>query len=144
MGQVPPTPYSHPAVCAHTEHRFFFPIDPDTHILPPESRLSHYKRGSLFYWSASPIFSNGRGEEVGQPGRHAAQGCIQTRSVSTGRHTGSTQLMQHKIESANLQQIMGCFIISTLSPCVIAPLQIWPTHLVVNHLTGRAFIKSPR
>lgn len=79
---------------------------------------------------------------MGQPGRHAAQGCIQAHSGSTGGHTGSTQLTQCKIESANLQQIMGWFIITRLSPCVIAPLQIWPTHLIVNHLTGHTFIKS--
>lgn len=39
---------------------------------------------------------------------------------------------------------MGWFIITRISPCVIAPLQIWPTHLIVNHLTGHAFIKSPQ
>lgn len=44
---------------------FFFPIDPDTHILPPESRLSQSKRGSLFYWSASLLFSDGGGSKWG-------------------------------------------------------------------------------
>lgn len=73
---------------------------------------------------------------MGRPSRRAAQGCIQAHFGSTGRHTGSTQLTQRKIESANLQQIMGWFIITKLSPCVIAPLRNGPTHLVVNHLTS--------
>lgn len=140
-GQVPPTPYTYPAVCVHTEHIFFFPL---TQILIffPQRAASLSLREAHYFTGVPPLFSPME-EEVGQPGRRAAQGCIQAHSGSTGRHTGATQLTQHKIESANLQQIMGWFIITRLSPYVIAPLQIWPTHLIVNHLTGHAFIKSP-
>lgn len=124
-----------------TEHViFFFPIDPDTHILPPESRLSQSKRGSLFYWSASPLFSYGGGSKWGNLLDLLHWGPFKPTVVPRGRHTGPTQLTQRNIESASLQQIMGWFIITRLS--LIAPLQIWPTHLTLNHLT--AFIKSPQ
>lgn len=120
---------------------FFFPL---TQILIffPQRAASLGLREAHYFTGVPPLFSPRR-EEVGQPGRRAAQGCVQAHSGSTGRHTGSTQLPRRKIESASLQQIMGWFIITTLPPRVIAPLQIWPTHLVVNHLTGHAFIKSP-
>lgn len=58
---------------------------------------------------------------MGQPGSRTAQGCVQAHTGSTGRHAGSTQLMQCKTKSANLQKIMSRFIITRLSQSVTAP-----------------------
>ena len=102
---------------------FFFPIDPDTHILPPESRLSLRLREAHYFTGVPPLFSpteeeeEEEEEEVGQPGRRAAQGCVQDRSGSTGEanwiHTINAPLNR---VSKFLQQITGWFIITRLFP----------------------------
>lgn len=101
-GQVPPTPYTYPAVRVHTEHFFFF--FPLTQILIffPQRAASLRLREAHYFTGVPPLFSpTEEEEEVGQPGRRAAQGCVQAHSGSTGTQTGSTQLTRRKMESAS-------------------------------------------
>lgn len=62
----------------------FFPTDPDTHILPQERRLSQCKRGSLFYWSASLLFSYGGGRKWGNLVDVLHRGAFKPTSVPQG------------------------------------------------------------